>query len=243
MYSTENKKFWNDCNTAYSQVWETKGRQAMSAKELNFIAQHLKRQQPKMILDIGIGNGRILQHLLANSPAESAIFGLDTSEQMVNICRSRFAKEPKIKQLATCDPAQQDICFPEKFDFATSIRVLKYNQNWPDMIQKVYNQLNPGGLYIFTMPNRISISGFSRDKFSKEQIPILYTSKSELKGILAKTGFKLIEFCAFSKLPNFLYHLSENKFYLKGLLLAEKTLDNLLGKSLFGRELFIVCQK
>ncbi len=243
MYSKENKNYWEECNINYSKVWQTWGRQEMSIRELNFINEYLSKYSPHRILDIGVGNGRILENLIKFSSEQAEIFGIDVSEQMVNICREKFKNESKIKQISVCDLSQENICFNENFDFTTMIRVLKYNKNWREMIKKVYDKLNPAGVYIFTMPNKISVSGFSGDTFSEQNIPILYTSQVELRKVLANADFKLVEFRAFSKMPNFLYHICQNKLYVKYLLFVEKVLEKILGKSFLGRELFVVCIK
>jgi len=243
MSSKENKQFWEDCNLSYSKVWETRGRQEMSKRELGYIDQCLQKFKPSKILDVGVGNGRILENLIKFSPPRAEISGIDISNEMVIICQKKFRGNKKIKAISVCDLSAEELSFKDKFDFVTMVRVLKYNQNWPQMIEKIYGRLLPGGIFIFTMPNKISISFFSGDTFSEKNIPILYSSKAELKKILVNTGLKLIEFRAFSKMPNFLYHICQNKFYVKFLLFVEKILEIILGNSFLGRELFVVCIK
>jgi len=242
-YFKDNKKYWDDCNADYANVWQSRGRQAMSMRELDFIGRYLSRYSPRMILDIGAGTGRILENLIKFSPEKSEIFGVDVSGRMVDICRDKFKNQNKIRGINVCDLSQESVCFNESFDFATMIRVLKYNKNWREMIKKIYDKLNRGGIFIFTMPNKMSISVLSGDTFSEKNIPILYVSPKELKSVLNKIGFRLIELRAFSKAPNFLYHICQNKVYVKTLIFVEKTLEIILGKSFLGRELFVVCQK
>jgi ubiquinone/menaquinone biosynthesis C-methylase UbiE len=243
MYAKKNKEYWEKCNINYSKVWEPLGRQEMSKLELNFITKYLLKYSPNRILDVGVGNGRILENLIKFSLKKSKIFGIDVSSQMVNICRNKFNLENKIKKISVCDLSQEDICFEGNFDFITMIRVLKYNKNWEKMIKKVYGKLISGGVYIFTMPNKISISGLSGDTFSDKNIPIIYSSQSEIKNILTKFGFKIVEIRAFSKMPNFFYHIFQNKIYVKFLIFIERILDVIFGKAFLGRELFIVCEK
>ena len=243
MSSKENKKFWEDCNISYSKVWKTRGRQEMSKRELGCIDECLQKFKPLKILDVGVGNGRILENLIKFTSPETKIFGIDISNEMVKICQKKFRGNKKIKEISVSDLSVEKLPFKDNFDFVTMVRVLKYNKNWPKMIEKISGKLLPGGIFIFTMPNKISISFFSGDTFSEKNIPILYSSKAELKKILANTGLKLIEFRAFSKMPNFLYHISQNKFYIKFLLFAEKALEIILGNSFLGRELFVICVK
>lgn len=243
MYSQENKKYWEDCNINYSKVWESRGRQEMSKKELGLINKYLSSQAPNKIIDIGVGNGRILENVSKFSADNAELFGIDVSDNMVDICKKKFKDNKKVKRIEVCDLSRENIPFNESFNFATMIRVLKYNENWKEMIGKVGAKLNPNGIFIFTMPNKISVSVLSGDTFSEKNIPILYTSQNELKKVLSACGFKVIEFRAFSKMPNFLYHIVQNAIYVKLLLLTEKLLEIILGKSFLGREMFVVCRK
>ena len=43
--------------------------------------------------------------------------------------------------------------------------------------------------------------------------------------------------------PNLLYHLFQNRIYIKLLMLLERLLEMLFGKSFLGRELFVACVK
>ncbi len=243
MQFKENKKYWDDCNADYSRVWQSRGRQEMSKQELGLIDRYLKILTPEKILDVGVGNGRILDNLIKFSSKRAEIFGIDVSEQMVSICKKRFRNEHKIKQIIVCDLSQENISFKTTFDFVTMIRVLKYNKEWKKMIKRVYEKLNSGGVYIFTMPNKISISGFSGDTFSDQNIPIIYSSYREIKKVLITAGFKRIAFRDFSKMPNFLYHICQNGLYIRFLLFIEKALRVIFGRSFLGRELFVICQK
>lgn len=241
--SESNKKYWDKWNIKYSDVWQSRARKEMSKREMSYITSKLINKKPELILDIGIGNGRILNVLSHNSPAKSKIYGIDISKKMVRICQKHFKNDKKIIELAECDLSLQEIPFNIKFDFVTMIRVLKYNSNWREMIKKVYQSMKPKGVYVYTMPNKHSISAFSGDKFSDNNSPIEYTTISELIHLSEKIGFSKIEIVAFSKLPNFLYHINENRLFVSILLSSEKLLEKLLGESFLGRELFITCTK
>jgi len=243
MHSKENRDYWNKINSDYSRVWIPKGRQEMSKRELSLIKDIVLKFTPHSILDVGIGNGRILKCLIKFSHKDTKIFGIDISEKMVNICKLKFNKIQKIKELKVCDISKDTININDKFDLVTMIRVLKYNENWKSILKKIFEKLRVGGIYIFTMPNSSSISRFSGDTFSEKNIPILYSSAKELRIILDNIGFTDVEFRSFSKLPNFLYHINTNEFYVTILIKIEKSLEKILGKSFLGRELFVICKK
>lgn len=243
MTSESNKNYWNEWGGQYSQVWQNKAKQELSNKELGFINKYLNNYRIPRILDIGVGNGRILKNIINNSNDGSEIFGVDISQNMVDICREKFKEEPKLKKIEVCDVSQTDVCFDENFDLITIIRVLKYNKNWPDIMERIYKKLNKEGTCIFTMPNNRSVAGLKKDTFSKNKLGINYTNKQELETILSKIGYQVCEIAGFSKIPNVFYDLSNNNFYVKLLLGSEKLLELILGKSFLARYFFIACKK
>jgi len=242
MSSKYNKDYWNKWNLNYSDVWKTYGRMRMSIRELGFIKSYINSCNLK-VLDIGVGNGRILEEILNSSGNDSCVYGVDISERMVEICKQKFNGEPKLKELLVCDLSMDQIPFDADFNLVTMIRVLKYNENWSDIISKIIMRMETGGIFIFTMPNKFSISILSGDKFSEKNLPILHASISQIGNLAIKNKSKLIQVNGFSKLPNFLYHLSNNHGYVNSLIALEKFLEKILGKAFLGRELFYVVKK
>ncbi|MCX6739604.1 MAG: class I SAM-dependent methyltransferase [Candidatus Parcubacteria bacterium] len=243
MKTDANKEYWNDFNSDYSKVWQSQAKQILSQKELGFINEYLRRENINKILDVGVGNGRILKNLIAHSDQAAEIYGIDIAEQMVNICLNKYKDEPKIREIKVCNLSKENLNFNNKFDFITAIRVLKYNLNWPEIIKKIYSGLNNDGYFIFTMPNELSITFFHKDKFANGKLMIQYSTPNKIKEILNDCGFENIKIKSFSKLPDFLYYLSNNMYYVKLLLLLENILSKTFGNILFGRILFIACQK
>ena len=236
MERNNNKSHWNKLGDRYSNVWEKDAKQWMSERELKLISEYFKKKN-SVVLDIGIGNGRILEHHLQYGYAKE-IYGIDISEKMVKICQNRFRHNGKVKNLIVCDVSREAIPFSIKFDFITSIRVLKYNKNWKDIVKKSVAQLNPGGVFVFTMPNRYSINYFSR-----YHIPYYITKKSELVDFAEKIDTTVLSIQSLTKIPDFLYELTNNFMYAKFLKQLELFLETLFGKTLFGRVFFIVVKK
>jgi len=239
----DNKNYWDNWGAKYSQVWENKAKQELSKKELSFINKYVNIKKPIKILDLGVGNGRILENMLENAERDSEIFGLDVSDKMVNICREKFKNETTIKHIEVCDISQTDICFDNNFDFVTAIRVLKYNKNWIKIIERVYNKLNSGGVFIFSMPNIRSVAALKKDTFTEGKIEINYTDKKQVENILRKIGYQSCKIVGFSKIPNVFYDFSNNDFYVKLLLWSENFLEIIFGKSFLARYFFIICKK
>jgi len=241
MESDKNKNHWDKMNVNYSRAWQSKAKQEMSQRELGFINKYLTDYLPRTILDIGVGNGRILDNIVKNSRGQSQIFGLDISENMVNICREKFKNESAVKKIEVCDISREEICFDDNFDLITAIRVLQYNKNWAEILERIFRKLVKGGVCIFTMPNSHSITALRKDTFSEHKIPIRYANKKRMEKILAGIGYRVIEARGFSKIPNIFYDINDNYFYVKSLLRSEKFLEKIFGKSLLSRVLFFAC--
>lgn len=240
MKTSITKLYWNKIGDNYQGSWKGLAKQAMSDRELEIISNYLKLTAPENILDIGVGNGRILNILINDSSKNSKIFGIDISEEMIEYCQKIFKKNKKISKLSICNISKEPLIFKNKFDFVTAVRILKYNKNWRIIIKRVSKILNKNGVFVFTMPNYNSIN-----RFVKHTIPVFRTTVSEIKKILIQNDLKLIKIRSITKIPDFFYNnqLKDNKFYVKFLISIEKLLELLLGKVFLGRMLFIICQK
>lgn len=238
--SYKTKIFWKKLNINYVKTWSSYARFRMAKREFSFISKYLKISQPLKILDIGVGTGRILEHLIKSSSSHSKIYGIDYEQKMVEFCQKKFRNYKKIQDIKLCDISKKSFVFNNKFDFITAIRVLKYNKNWPDIIKRIKKILEKNGIFIFTMPNSISIN-----RFVKHKIPIYRSSATELKTIMLKNNYKLLEISSFSKLPDICYDncLRNNYLYVNLLIIAERVLEFFLGKVFLGRILFIAGKK
>lgn len=238
MKNNTNKDHWDELASNYSKVWKGYGKNEMNKREMSFIVKYLKKSNQNLLLDLGIGNGRILEILLENTKKNSEIFGLDISSKMVAICKEKFKNIQKIKELKTCDIANETVPFDKNFDFITAIRVLKYNENWREIIKKIYKVLNHNGIFVFTMLNNRSIN-----KFFRYTIPLYRTNIKELSKVLVESGFETLEIRSFTKLPDLFYNNSKNNFSAELVIFFEKLLEVIFGKTFLGRILFIAVKK
>src|SRR3989339_1230640 len=143
------KNYWDNYNIKYTNNWVGASKKALSELEINFLYKHLHQQHPQRILDIGVGNGRILSGLIASSNNNSEIFGIDISEKMVEICNQNFSGQTKIKGLAVCDIS----CEPAPYidlDLVSAIRVIKYNKDWIKILENVSKSMKQHGIFVFT---------------------------------------------------------------------------------------------
>lgn len=234
------KSHWKVLNTQYKKSWSSVASHLMSQREMAFINQFLRSYKPTKILDIGIGTGRILGNLISNSPRNAEIYGIDYIDEMVSFCNRKFRNKEKIMELAVCDISVENLNIQDKFDFVTAIRVLQYNRNWKDILRKIYSKLDDGGVFIFSLPNYDSITRFVPSYVLSDKITI-----NKLRDILKRIGFEILEIRSVTKIPDFFYQrlFSNNLLYAKLLILLERLLELILGKSFLGRILFVAVLK
>lgn len=237
MKANKNKQHWNKLGIEYSKVWDGKSKEFMNFKEMSFINNFLLQKKYKNILDIGIGNGRILLNYLQNTK-NSAIYGIDISSTMVDICKKRFIHNPAVVKLTVCDFSKEKPPFKIAFDFISSIRVIKYNENWSEMIRKIVRILNKDGVAIFDMPNKYSLNIFG---FCK--IPFFRSSKKQLEDICKQNNLEILDMQSFTRIPDVFYTLSNNKIYATCIITMEILLNKICGKTFLGRILFLAVKK
>ena len=233
----KNKQHWDKVGIKYSRSWIGKSKEYISLKELDFINRFLSSIEPKNILDIGIGNGRILANYLQDVK-KSEIYGIDISERMVDVCKKRFENNSAITKLVACDFSKEKIPFKITFDFISATRVLKYNKNWIEMIDKISQILSDDGIAVFCMPNKYSLN-----VFSFHQTPFYRSSKKELKNICEQHNLEILDIQSFTRIPDIFYTLSNNGIRAKCVISMEIFFSKIFGKTFLGRMLFLAVKK
>ena len=233
---SHNREHWNAVGPGYSDKWKSLGTQVLSTAELGFINKYLAANNAEKAIDIGIGNGRILEALL-KSPNLRELYGIDTAERMVEVCQERFKHDSRVKALQVANLSVEPLPFAETFDFATAIRMLKYNENWRQMIAKVTNRLRTGGIFVFSIPNKNSLG-----QFASHALPYHSSSRAEITDLIKSYDLELLEISGFAKLPHRWYRRSDKR-KVTGLVLVERTFSRILGPTLFSLELFVAVRK
>lgn len=239
MQKSQDQKYWEKIGKTYSAFWRSKAKQEINKKELEFINKYLQKTKGKYILDIGIGTGRIIENYLSNTHIQAEkIYGVDWAKSMVHFCRNKFKNEERVQGIEFYNISEDQLPFCKEFDFISAIRVLKYNSNWPEIIGKIIKGLNKGGIFIFTIPNR---NAFLR--FTTPETSIHSTAVEEIENIIKLYKGDILQITSFMKLPDICYDLSENKFYIKAILLFEQFLEIIFGDVFWGRNFFIAVRK
>lgn len=233
MQNRQDQKHWEKIGKSYTAFWKSKAKQELNKKELVFINKYLNETKSQYLLDIGVGVGRIIENYLANFKVKE-IYGIDWASSMVNFCRYKFKNEKRVRKIVVCNISKERFPFEKRFDFISAIRVLKYNKNWQEIVGKSIKSLNSGGIFLFTMPNRNSFL-----RFTKPETSIYSTTKKELEKVIQEQNGEVVQITSFMKLPDVLYDISDNKFYVSMLLQFEKFLKKILGDTLLSRIFFI----
>jgi SAM-dependent methyltransferase len=232
------RRHWEELGASYSQGWASPAKQALSRGELEFLGRHVGRPEPARALDVGIGNGRILDHLLRRTSA-TRFFGVDVADAMVEVCRQSFAGEPRVQALARCDLVHEPLPFEESFGFISAVRVLKYVPRWTEALARLVDHLDEGGTMVFSVANRHSLNGVSRPY----AVPWGTVSQAEVRAACASLGLAVGEVAGFARLPYRAYELDAARWVPGAVVVVERALDRLLGGTRLTRELFVAATR
>lgn len=230
------KKHWDMVGAGYDKYWQSQGKQMLLRKELDFITHYLTPVHAKDALDIGIGSGRILENY-HRQISPKYIDGIDIAQAMVDVCRKRFMRSKRVRTLAVCNIATQNLPFPARYDFVSAIRVLKYNKNWKEIINKIFGYLKNEGVLVFSMPNKHAFI-----RFTPTDTQQYYTTVQEIQDCVRSCGFTLLEITSFSKIPDIFYDFVDTPKAVHLLSQSEKLLEK-IGKNVGGKEFFVAVQK
>lgn len=228
------RDYWDGVGADYWQEWESPARARLAQRELEFILAGLRRSAGRRALDVGIGSGRILGHLLANA-ADTQFYGVDIAPGMVEATRDRLGEQPRMVELAVCDLANDPLPFSERFDFISAIRMLKYNANWREMVAKLAAALEPGGGMVFTMTNRNSLNRVSRE----DALDWHTATRSDIEQLCRDQGLEILEMTGFTKLPYRAYLRATTERRSRAVLGSDALLDRLMGPATLAREFFV----
>jgi len=226
------RTYWNNFNKRYSKNWDSYSKNQLSHQELGFIDKFIN-DGVSTVLDIGIGNGRILEHIICKTKKTCDIYGGDISNEMVSICIDKFASVGKKCKFETFDAAEKIPFENRKFDLITAIRVVKYNRNWKEFIINAGARLTHNGVFVFTFLNKNSLS-----IFGNYGTKVFMLNKREIEHELTNAGFVILANEGFSILPAVLYHC-RFLFVQKVVLFFEKLFKKIFGKTLLQKEFFI----
>jgi SAM-dependent methyltransferase len=233
-----NRRHWEDVGRSYSASWEPPAKRRLSELELDFVRRFVPKKDGGVTLDVGCGNGRIMAAVLAAAPTARA-FGIDVAEEMVRVCRERFKDERRVAGLFVCDVARQPLPVDERFDVITAIRVLKYSENWSDVVGVLLDALAPDGTLVLSIPNRNSLNRFSRPY----AVPWYSATQDQVETAVTSRGGRVLDVAGFARLPYALYERLPGRPAAAAVTGTERVLSAALGSRLLVRELFFAATR
>lgn len=118
---------------------------------IDFLLKHIEKCQPKSLIDIGCGDGRLTREIHIRLPSIE-LKGIDYSLRAINLARAMNHEFPSI-QYDTIDIASHD--FPEKYDAAILMEVFEHIPlNETDaFLCGTHRTLRRGGVLFLTVPH------------------------------------------------------------------------------------------
>lgn len=235
MATEQDREHWSEVSQDYSAGWQSPARQAMSSRELDFVLRHAVRSPATRMLDVGVGTGRILDGLLSVAPPDCEVYGLDVSQEMLDLTKRRFDGDARVKSLRSCDVSSEEVPFDGDFDVITAVRILKYSANWPTVVRRLAARLTPHGVFVFSLSNARSLNRFSRPY----AVATHHADVRQVSEICSTAGLDVLDLSGFTRLPYTLYTSARSGRSTAVLLTADRALDAVLGRVALTRELFV----
>jgi len=118
------------------------------------------------VLDVGTGTG-LVAHLVAPRVSPGSVIGIDLSDQMLALARSKMAKNVQFLGMA----AERLVFKPETFDLVTMGEALAYLADPSDALAEAHRVLRAGGRLAVSCQRR-SLSTRAQDLFFQGLAPL-----------------------------------------------------------------------
>jgi ubiquinone/menaquinone biosynthesis C-methylase UbiE len=123
-------------------------------------------QKGEHVLDVGTGTG-LVAHFVAPRVSPGSVIGIDLSEQMMSIARSKQSKNVQFLGMA----AERLVFKPETFDLVTMGQALAYLSDPTDALAEAHRVLRNGGRLAVSCQRR-SLSTRAQDLFFQGLAPL-----------------------------------------------------------------------
>ncbi|HZK73867.1 MAG TPA: methyltransferase domain-containing protein, partial [Clostridia bacterium] len=118
------------------------------------------------VLDVGTGTG-LVAHLVASQIRPGSVIGIDLSDRMLSIARSKQTKNTQFVGMA----AERLVFRPETFDLVTMGEALAYLSDPTDALAEAHRVLRTGGRIALSCQRR-SLSTRAQDLFFQGLAPL-----------------------------------------------------------------------
>jgi ubiquinone/menaquinone biosynthesis C-methylase UbiE len=130
------------------------------------LVELVKPKKGQHALDVGTGTG-LVAHLVAAKVSPGTVIGIDLSDRMLSIARSRQTKHTQFLGMA----AERLVFRPETFDLVTMGDTLAYLSDPGDGLSEAHRVLKTGGRLAVSCQRR-SLSTRAQDLFFQGLVPL-----------------------------------------------------------------------
>ena len=128
------------CRKAFGEDFSQDG--FSDLQQLNKILSMVELDSSSCVLDIGCGNGKVLEYIHKRN--HSNIYGFDYSENAIASAKHRMGNlgELQVALIGEVDYAE------EMFDLVLSLDTIYFAPDIPDFVSQIYRWLKPEGVFI-----------------------------------------------------------------------------------------------
>jgi ubiquinone/menaquinone biosynthesis C-methylase UbiE len=130
------------------------------------LVELVKPKKGQHALDVGTGTG-LVAHFVAAKVNPGSVMGIDLSDRMLSIARSKDSKNTQFLGMA----AERLVFKPETFDLVTMGEALAYFADPDDALNEAYRVLREGGRVVVSCQRR-SLSTRAQDLFFQGLAPL-----------------------------------------------------------------------
>ena len=130
------------------------------------LVELVKPKRGDHVLDVGTGTG-LVAHLVAARVSPGSVIGIDLSDRMLSIARSKTTRNTQFVGMA----AERLVFKPHTFDLVTMGEALAYLGDPGDALSEAHRVLRPGGRLAVSVQRR-SLSTRAQDLFFQGLAPL-----------------------------------------------------------------------
>src|SRR5467141_315541 len=130
------------------------------------LVELVKAKKGQHALDVGTGTG-LVAHLVASKVSSGSVMGIDLSDRMLSIARSKDSKNTQFLGMA----AERLVFRPETFDLVTMGETLAYLADPGEALSEAHRVLKSGGRLAVSCQRR-SLSTRAQDLFFQGLAPL-----------------------------------------------------------------------
>lgn len=224
----------------YKGFERTLGLKYLSEIETKFVKENIPSN--KKILELGIGTGRNAELILEKG---NILYGIDAAEKMLCHCKKRFKKEISENRLKLIHKnLKHRLPFRQNsLDQLICIRVIKYVDNWRELLRESYRVLKRDGVLVIEFPNKYSYEFIAM--FVNRLLNFHYTtfSSNDFENTLVNQKFVRVKEFSGTKFPHFFYSTINNRRLLNVVIYLERLLTRLFGNFLSRNTIVVYIKK